>query len=249
MLELSIPRRMSHIWIGPLEPPLEWMQTWRDLHPDWEYRVYDNTYLENTSFRTHRQIEEYLKRGQYAGVADLMRYEILYEKGGYIAGADSICLHKVDELFVTGDLFTIYENEFLRGQFVSPIMASAPENEFLGILIDTLANTDPRTLDNPWKSTGNKFVAEMIEKHNPDIHIFPSHVFIPIHFEGRVYRGTEKVYAKQLFGQTRSVYTKTKKNTLQLLKENFARKSKAKYRRRALAQAKRLRGDLFDVDY
>ena len=240
---------MSHIWIGPLEPPLEWMRTWPALHPDWEYRVYDNAYLEKATFKTQPQIDEYLKRGQYAAVADLMRYEILYEHGGYMAGADSICLHNVDELFVRGDLFTIFENEFLRGQMVAPIVACKAKNEFVGKLIDKLANTDPRTLDDPWRSTGNKFVSEMIEEHQPDIVIFPSHVLIPIHFEGRVYRGKGKVYAKQLFGQTRSAYTNIEKNRLLRIKDHIIRKRQAKYRRKALAEAKRLRINLFDVDY
>ena len=206
MLTLSVPRRLSHIWIGPLAPPLEWMQTWRDHHPEWDYCLYDNDYLAKNQFRTRLQMDEYAKRGNFAGVADLMRYEILYEKGGFIAAADSVCLKNTDPLFVVGDAFTVYENEFLRGKLVSPILACQPGNAFVEILIDTLANTDPQILEDPWRSTGNKFVAEMIERYEPIITIFPSHTMIPTHFEGRNYTGNDTVYAKQLFGSTRSIY-------------------------------------------
>lgn len=249
MAELSIPRRLSHIWIGPLAPPHESMRTWPALHPEWEYRIYDNAYLEKTTFRTQPQIDEYLKRGNYEGVADLMRYEILHKDGGFMAGADSFCLHNIDELFLEGDLFTVYENEFLRGQLVAPVIACKPGNKFVDLLINTLANTDPRTLDDPWRSVGNKFVTEMIEEHQPDIKIFPSHFFIPIHYSGRVYRGAEKVYAKQLFGSTRKIYQQTDRNILQRMQEKFARMRQKNYRRKALARAKKFRSDFFDIEY
>ena len=42
---LKIPKIIGHIWVGHLQAPKEWMQTWRDYHPTWEYRLYDNEYL------------------------------------------------------------------------------------------------------------------------------------------------------------------------------------------------------------
>jgi hypothetical protein len=73
-------------------------------------------------------------------------------------------------------------------------------------LIDRLKQVDPADLEEPWKQTGNLFVAEMIEEHQPDIVIWPSHYLIPIHYTGRIYRGTGKVYANQLFGNTKKLY-------------------------------------------
>lgn len=208
---MKIPKRLGHIWIGPYEPPMDWMQTWRDKHPDWEWTIYDNEYLQSTSFETRAQIDEYIRRGWYAGAADLMRYEILFKNGGFLAEADSVCFHAIDELFRdNNDLYTIYENEFLRGKLVSPVLASTPGNSFLRILIDTLKEIDPHDLGIPWQTTGNKFVAEAIEIHNPKITIWPSHIMIPDHFEGRKYNGTEKIYAQQMFGSTRRIYGKSR---------------------------------------
>lgn len=123
------------------------MKTWIDKHPDWAYTLYDNDYLYNNEFRTWPQIEEYLKRGWYAGAADLLRYEILYREGGYLAGADSLCLHPIDELLEDGgELYTVYENEFLRGQLVAPIVAAVPGHPFVKELIDRLSSVAPRDL-------------------------------------------------------------------------------------------------------
>ncbi len=204
---MRIPKHLGHIWIGPKRAPEEWMRTWCDLHPTWDYTLYDNDFLRSGEFRTKAQIDEYMKRGWYAGAADLLRYEILFRHGGYMAGADSICLHAVDELFEDdGEIYTIYENEFLRGQLVAPIVASVAGHPFLDLILDHLSNVPPAYLDHPWKQTGNLFVAEMIEKHRPDIVIWPSHILIPEHFAGRKYTGDGKVYAHQMFGETLGGY-------------------------------------------
>lgn len=232
---MKIPKKLSHIWIGPLEPPLEWMQTWIDKHPDWEYRLYDNAFLAEHRFQTHMQIDEYMKRGMYAGVADLMRYEILYEFGGYMAGADSVCLHNIEELFDDDfSLYTIYENEMVRGRLVAPIVAATPKPPFLRLLIDELRSIEPVALLEPWKQTGNLFVAKMLEKHKPTIQIWPSYRLIPHHFTGVSYEGDEKVYADQRFGSTLNSY-----QTKNLLVRIQAKKRK-RYKKVAMRKAREL---------
>lgn len=204
---MNIPKNLGHIWIGPKQEPTQWMKTWTDLHPDWNYTRYGNEFLRDRNFRTRRQIDEYMKRGWYAGAADLLRYEILYEYGGYIAGADSICINPMDELFEDGgSLYTVYENEFIRGQLVAPIVAATKGHPFLELVISTLEKVPPLHLDHPWRQTGNLFIAELIEKHQPDIVIWPSHVLIPEHFAGRKYQGAGKIFAHQMFGETTGAY-------------------------------------------
>ncbi|SLN29017.1 hypothetical protein ROA7450_01225 [Roseovarius albus] len=224
----GIPKLMSHIWIGPKPAPIEWMQTWQEKHPDWDYRIYDNDYLERTSFKTQRLIDFYLDVAMYAGVADLMRYEILFEHGGYLAPADCICLHPIDELLNGAKAHTVYENEMIRGKLVSPILACEPGNEFVGQLIDRLCTVTADELVHPWISTGNLFVAKMIEELQPDIEILPSHTMIPVHHTGIVYEGADKVYAMQTFGSTRSAYGKEKKHKRLSFAERRAKKERQK---------------------
>jgi hypothetical protein len=203
----EIPKIMGHVWIGPLSPPTEWMNTWRDLHPNWDYRVYDNDFLRTEDFETQSQINEYMRRGNYAGVADMMRYEILFRYGGFFAEADSICHKKIDNLLDSEySIFTCYENEHVTEGLVTPIMASVPGHPFLRLLIDGIKSVSPSRLDTPWKQTGNLYVAKMIEKHNPDIKIWPSHYFIPKHHTGLEYEGKDEIYAEQFFGTTNKIY-------------------------------------------
>lgn len=204
---MNLPKRLGQIWIGPKLVPAEWMSTWPRHHPEWSYTVYGNDFLQRGRFRTRRQIDEYMNRGWYAGAADLLRYEILYETGGYMAGADSICIHPLDELFEDGaSLYTVYENEFLRGQLVAPIVAAVPGHPFLERVLSILEKTPPAELDHPWRQTGNLFIAELIERERPDIVIWPSHVLIPEHFTGRQYSGDGRIYAHQKFGETNGSY-------------------------------------------
>jgi mannosyltransferase OCH1-like enzyme len=203
---VAIPKKIGHIWIGPRSVPEEWLKSWRDHHPDWSYTLYDNDFLASFPFRNRRLIDEYVKRGQFAGAADLMRYEILYEFGGFIPEADSFCVANTDELFQEAKAYTVYESEKVRPGLVSPILACERENRFVGVLIEELSRLSPYEIGQPWKTTGNRFVAQMIEKYQPDITIFPSHYFIPEHFTGETYEGDGKVYCQQMFGSTTKVY-------------------------------------------
>jgi mannosyltransferase OCH1-like enzyme len=238
---LRIAKRLGHIWIGPKEAPVEWMRTWTDLHPDWEYTFYDNAWLAAADLETRPQIDEYIRRGWYHGAADLMRYEILYHHGGYLAGSDSVCIAPVDELFEDeGTIYTVYENEFLRGQMVAPIVAAVPHHPFLRLLIDDLKQVKPRDLDYPWRQTGNLFVSEMIEKHNPDIVIWPSYTLIPEHFTGRKYTGEGKVYAHQMFGETTGRYKAVTWKAKLLERQRALYASMARKRLRAAGRLKKL---------
>ncbi|MEQ5238558.1 glycosyltransferase family 32 protein [Proteus terrae] len=239
-----IPKQLGHIWIGPNPKPIQWMNTWENKHTDWKYTVYDNNFLNNYHFKTRNLIEFYYKLGLYAGVADLMRYEILYEFGGFIPEADSICYHNTDELFTKKQAYTVYENEFIRGNLVAPIYACEPKNEFVGQLINELLQITPLDLDYPWISTGNFFVAKMIQKYNPDITIFPSHYFNPIHYEGIVYNGDDKIYSKQLFGSTSAKYKKSI-NPINI----FKAKQQKKMRKIFLNNISKRKKENFSIDF
>lgn len=204
----GIPRFLGHIWVGHLEPPLEWMRSWRDLHPDWTYRLYDNEYLFSRRWRHQALINEYYRRGIYAGVSDLMRYEILFEEGGFLPEADSICLRPTDELWTTPSLYTVYENETRKPGLVSPFLASAPGHPYLDFVMTRIRRRNtPETLGPAWRSVGNRFLKNALRaRPAEDLVIFPSHYFIPSHKGAETYRGDGPVYCEQHWGSTFGLY-------------------------------------------
>lgn len=211
----SIPRRLGHIWIGPKPAPEQWMQTWPERHPDWEYTIYDNDFLTGYPFRLRHLINEYFWRGYYAGVQDMMRYEILYEFGGFMADADAICKHPIDELLTDpSKAYTVwdrFEDDPLRA--VCPILACPPRHPFLKRVIDELAQLGPSDLRKPEVSTGNRFLGRLLREHDPDqksVTIWPMHYFLPWHKSdpGKYYDGPDQVYAEQQYGTSLWAYAR-----------------------------------------
>ena len=91
-----------------------------------------------------------------------MRFEILYEFGGFMADADSICRHPVDELLVDKGACTVYDQADTEKAGVSPFLAAEPGNPVLGEVISRLAQLKPWDLLKPWRSTGNRFLIRAI---------------------------------------------------------------------------------------
>lgn len=215
------------------------MQTWRDKHPDWEYRLYDNDFLMRFPFRTRRLINEYFWRGEYAGVQDLMRYEILHAFGGVMADADAICLHPVDELMTAKGAYAVYDRAQTEGRGVSPFLASDAGNPLLKETIDILAGLEPWDLRKPFHSTGNLFLMRLIHKWGEDkLTIFPNHYFVPWHHSDpeNGYKGPDKIYAEQKWGTaTFSYNTADVAGEDRVLSRNTMRDRSFELRKRLLA--------------
>lgn len=218
----TVDKRLGQIWIGPLDPPLQWMKTWRDMHPDWDYTLYDNQFLTGRKFKCHAQITEYFRQGEYAGVSDLMRYEILYEFGGIIPETDSICLRPVHDLLHHQGPFTCreVENEVCdthgmprKKGLLCPILGSPKGHPILAALIEELSQSDPATLPKPWKGSGNFRLRQFFKRHRDlarGLYVYPAYMFVPEHFRGWRYEGPEHPFCRQLWGTTTSGYSTTK---------------------------------------
>jgi mannosyltransferase OCH1-like enzyme len=208
--QIRIPKKITHIWIGHKEPPYEWMNTWKKKHPSWDYTIFDNEKFNSRTFINQHLIDEYMSRNIYAGVADLIRYELLYEEGGFLPPADAVCLENTNELWIEDEdyCYTVYENEIIKERkgAVSPIYACNPKNEFVWEIIQRLNKLTPKELDDkPYRSTGNDFLKYFIEEKKPKIKIFPWYNFIPQWVswgdEFR-YNGPGKIYADQMWYST-----------------------------------------------
>ena len=96
---MKIEKNIHHIWVGPKERPKKWMDTWPKMHPDWNYVLWDNDKVFSRKWKNQNVIDAYKAKGKWHGVADVIRYEILYDYGGFMPGADSECIRNISELF------------------------------------------------------------------------------------------------------------------------------------------------------
>lgn len=201
-----VPKLLHQIWVGPKDPPRHWMETWRSYHPHWHYTLWDNEALHTRQWANKRILAEYVAQREWRGVADVMRYEILYEMGGFMPGADSECLRPVDDLLTEDGITTyaVYENEVVRPGLITPVYACQPGAEFVSVMLDRVSVAEARE---PWEHVGNALMQRVYESRTwPNVRIWPSWMFNPEHYTGVIYDGRERPYAKQHWGSTTNAY-------------------------------------------
>lgn len=206
-------KNMFVIWIGDeSNRPDHLIDTWKEKHPDWNFRVVGNEEFYGREWKNQSLINVYLNEKRYPGVADVVRYELLYEEGGFCAPADSKCLHNIEPLFDDKhDAYGVYENEKVRPGLVSPLYACTKGNPLAKALVDNLPTRPPKARGGtvtrpskaPWQVTGNAFMRKMIAREKYEgLMVWPSYRFTPIHHTGERYKGRGKVYAVQQWGNT-----------------------------------------------
>jgi mannosyltransferase OCH1-like enzyme len=181
------------------------MQTWKDKHPTWEYKLWNEENIKD--FELQPLIDYCLKKGLYHGVADLVRYEVLWKYGGFVAPGDSECLNPIDELIdIEEDCFACYQGETRRPGLISPHLASTKGNKLMRIMMDLMKQKT--SVNMPWIETGNQILTDTIKKLNYKIKIYPSWYFIPEYNDGTKYQGSEKSYATHKWYTTKKLWMK-----------------------------------------
>lgn len=202
-----IAKTIHQLWVGPLPAPTHWMQSWRDHHPSWRYILWDEERIWATPFINQRHLSSYWERECWHGVADVVRYEVLYYHGGIMPGADSECVRPVDELFADNqyDAYVVAEHERLAPGLLSPLLAAASGSPFCAALVLGLAAKS--VLQEPWQDAGNRHMMETaVLRSWPGLKVLPSWTFNPEHHTGASHDGTGITYAKQHWGMTRGLY-------------------------------------------
>ncbi len=217
---MQIPRKIHIIWIGDDNPrPQACLDSWREKHPDWDVKIWDNRDLFQTRWINQKHIDTFLKMRKWPAVADLMRYEILYQHGGVYVDADSLCLRRLDPWLLESEMFACWTNEFDRKRLIANgFVGTIEKNPFLlkvieraGSKRDVLRRWSWSKMRHipmgAWRSVGPYHLTECVRYENYDrITLLPSHMFLPRHYNGRVYAGGGIVYADHFWGTTTNSY-------------------------------------------
>lgn len=209
---MSIPKILHQIWIGPKEAPTNLMKTWKEKHPDFEYILWNEEEIRNRL--TLRCCEKINMISEIIGKVDIIRWEILYQYGGYFVDADSICIEPFDDFFEGKTAFATFENENVRaGLVANGTMGFIPNHPLCSDIIQWIISDESDELiknTRAWYSVGPALLTKMLETGKyPDFSIYPSYCFLPIHFteeNGQGYDGHKKVYAYQEWGSAKQNY-------------------------------------------
>jgi len=205
-----IPKKLHIVWIGDIRlRPNECIRSWEELNPDLEIKVWGNKELFELNWYNAQHIESLWKQKCYNGVADIMRYEILYSVGGFAVDADSYCLKTIPNDFFKLTGFSCYESEEIRpGLIAAGYFGSMPETKLLKNIIVSIRNDQKIAMNPAWISVGpGRLTAVHAMTHNSGLTCFPSHYFIQSHYTGQVTIVNKKEqYAEQLWGTTLNRY-------------------------------------------
>jgi mannosyltransferase OCH1-like enzyme len=203
-----IPRTIHAIWVGDeSKRPDNCIDSWRRHNPGWTVRVWGNAELGSYGWVNARHMRQ-MQHQEMNGVADLMRWEILYREGGFIVDADSVCCRPLEPWLFDTEAFACWENEVVTpGLIAAGYVASVPENPFFGQMILDLQATESVQHDRAWKTVGPQFLTDCHRKYRyTGLTLWPSHFFLPKHFTGIRYQGPGAVFANQAWASTLDGY-------------------------------------------
>jgi len=203
-----IPKTLHFIWVGDeSKRPDNCIQTWATHNPDYQIKIWGNASLGEHKWLNARHMDAMLDR-EFNGVADMMRWEILYKEGGIVLDADSICLRPLDDSLLDCEAFACWESEIARpGLIAAGYFGCKPGNPFVQQIVKDIHSAPSVIHDRAWKTVGPQRLTESYQRYQyHPLRILPSHYFIPEHFSGVKYNGPGPVYAHQMWGSTKNSY-------------------------------------------
>ncbi|HEY7885836.1 MAG TPA: hypothetical protein VIC08_12905, partial [Cellvibrionaceae bacterium] len=188
--------------------------------PDFEVKIWGNKELQQHPWKTRKQMDLLIQHNkQYAGIADLMRWEILLDEGGFALDADSVCVAPLPAWLFDCNLFAVWENEYVKpGLVANGYVGAEPGHQVIAALVQRFVSSKnlarrfvwrklkfKRTT--MWKTTGPlPFTEEIMLAANNSITLLPSHFFLPRHHSGNQYQGQGPVDACELFSSSGSTH-------------------------------------------
>jgi len=202
-----IPKIIHQIWVGDQSKrPDDLIQTWIDLNPTWKHCLWTEDNIPQL-----KNQEQFDAMNELAGKADILRYELLYAHGGFFIDADSECINPLDDFLTDNKAFCCWENEQIRqGLMSNGYLATEKHSPLAKALIARVRQYPVEyiaSLPNltAWKTVGPLLLTQVTNEEAHDIHVYPSHYFIPKHYSGLEYSGDDKIYCNQYWGSTHTI--------------------------------------------
>ena len=206
-----VPKIIHQFWEGATGRPEMLLQKCKDMHPDWEHRVWTNDEIRR-HFPSAESVVGFLPRDRVHGelvnqdlyggalnlLSDIMRYEVLMLYGGVYVDADTECFRPMDYLLkhdVMGDVqgfgFLEKDENYLGGLVASGVIGTYAFSPLSIVLVSELQRTD-WTLP-PWQSAGplhfTKILKLFQQGHDPTgylgVKVLDSFHVYPFHFSDK----------------------------------------------------------------
>ena len=197
-----IPKTLHFIWIGDEKKiPFKCINTWVEKNPGYTTKIWGNNAVQSTNWKNYRQLHDMLIKKDFAGAADVMRYEILFNEGGIYIDADSVCLKPLEDWLLDCNAFAIWEQELVRNNLIANgFLGSVPGGEAMKLCIEEVATKDCTENKLAWMITGPLMMSDVFFKKHADLTVYPSHFFLPKHHTGYESKVTGHRFADHIWG-------------------------------------------------
>jgi hypothetical protein len=209
-------RTIQIIWVGDeSKRPDAYIQSWLELNPAWKVKVWGNREFEEYPWRLRAQLDHrWHNMNELNGVADIMRWEILHDEGGFAVDADGPCIKPLEDwLFKGTSMAACYESEYaLPGRIASGYLYALAKNPIVNSIIERIASENAMHDTPAWRALATMQISYEYHSRRPndaDFRVWPSHYFIPDHRWAPPYRGSGPVFSKQMFMTTHGTYKKS----------------------------------------
>jgi hypothetical protein len=140
-----------------------------------------------------------------------MRWEILFNEGGFAVDADGPCIKPLEDwLFEGAKMAACYESEQgLPGRLANGYVYAEKGNPIIKSIIRGIGSRPQLDLIPPWRSSGPMPLTYEYHRQRPsesELRVWPSHYFIPDHRWAQSYAGPGPVFARQMFMSTHASY-------------------------------------------
>ena len=204
---MRIPALLHQIWVGPRPAPMPWIETWREINPEFEHRLWTEKDVDDLRLAHVRLYRDFMEAGLYDGAADVARVEILHRFGGVYADADSIALRPlVEALFMRAEFFAPREpvdigDPLSHGELISnAFMGSVPGHPVLTDYLHRLSGVRARRP--MWCTTGpGALTRSLAGWGSPRVRRLPAWTFFTTSIAGARVRGGDP-YAQHLWSTT-----------------------------------------------
>lgn len=179
-MSVPITKKIHQIWVGPNPIPeksVAFIAKIRELHPDYEYRLWVDSDLVEENFVNLQYIQA---TPIYAQKADIMRYEILYRYGGVYLDIDFEIIRPLTPL-LTAPLVVCNEDENIDQYMTNAFIYAHPGLPALQRCVEMIKTCPLGGQVCVATATGPRY----FRKHlvlDADTAIIPTHIMYPVHF-------------------------------------------------------------------
>jgi len=190
---MSIPKIVHYVWVGPRALPQEEQRRvakWRELLPDWEFRLWDNDALDFSS--------PYLRMTfavrAWSRISDYIRMDALTKFGGVYLDSDVELVRPLDPLLDRAAFLGFQAGDEMSWEMVNGAVFGAQRGHWLPRLIRTMFDEKFDGRVDVGARSGPGLLTEILREHGlsgysdtpvdvKDVTIFPKRYFYPYNWE------------------------------------------------------------------